>query len=259
LSKPKILLTNDDGVRSPGLLSVYEALSEIADVTVVAPADQRSGHSHMLTLDTPLRAKKLKGLPGYKVDFTPVDCVKLALKQLLPEPPDMIVSGINWGFNAGNLVHYSGTVAAAVEGVLNGIPSLAVSLCCYEREPDFAPAAAVTRSLVEKLLAEPLPAGTLLNVNVPVDPIKGFRWTRQSLRQLDDEYEAREDPRGRSYYWLTGSIGELRGLNPQDDLETVHGGYVALTPLRVDWTDEGLMQSHGEGSRWLDDLGGSLK
>jgi 5'-nucleotidase len=258
VSKPRVLLTNDDGVRSPGLLRAYEALSEVADVTVVAPADQRSGHSHMLTLDTPLRAKQLKDLPGYKVDFTPVDCVKLALKQLLPEPPDMIVSGINWGFNAGNLVHYSGTVAAAIEGVLNGVPSLAVSLCCYKRKPDFGPAARVTRLLVEKLLAEPLPANTLLNVNVPVDAIKGFRWTRQSMRVLDDEYEAREDPRGRTYYWLTGSIGELRGLDAKDDLEVVHDGYVALTPLTVDWTHEGLMKSHGEGSQWLEELGGAL-
>lgn len=255
MTKPRILLSNDDGVRSPGLLSAYEALSAFADVTVVAPADQRSGHSHMLTLDTPLRAKPLKDLPGFKVDFTPVDCVKLALRNLLPEPPDLVISGINWGWNAGQLVHYSGTVGAAVEGVLNGVPSMAVSLCCGHAKPDFGPAGQITARIAQQLLAEPLPQHSLLNVNVPVGEIKGFKWARQSLRQLDDQYDARQDPRGRDYYWLTGDIGQLEGLDPGDDIEVIRAGYVALTPIRIDWTDDALMQSHA--GRWVEELGGS--
>ncbi|HBP17738.1 MAG TPA: 5'/3'-nucleotidase SurE [Planctomycetes bacterium] len=234
-----ILLANDDGADAPGLIAAYEALCELGEVTVVAPAQQQSGQAHAITLETPLRANRLRERPGYRVPGTPVDCVKLALNQLVESPPELVVSGINQGTNGGILVHYSGTVAAAKEACLQGIPAMAVSLCQY-RDCDYSAAARVTRTLAERLLAQPLPRGVLLNVNVPPGPyeaLAGLRWCRQSLASLDDVYERREDPRGRPYYWLGGS-GPFKGEAEHDDLIAVEGGYVALTPLRVDWTDE---------------------
>ncbi|MGE0710346.1 MAG: 5'/3'-nucleotidase SurE [Planctomycetota bacterium] len=243
----RILLANDDGVESPGLHAAFEALSELGYVDVVAPAEQRSGAAHAITLETPLRADALEELPGYRVPGTPVDCVKLALNQLV-ERPDLVVSGINQGNNGGILVHYSGTVAAAKEACLQGIPALAVSLCEY-KNPDFTAAARVTRHLAERLLAAPLPPGVLLNVNVPNRPyedLKGLRWCRQSLAPLPDVYERREDPRRRPYYWLGGS-GPFRGRDAQDDLIAVEEGWVALVPLRIDWTCDATFGRGGGG------------
>jgi 5'-nucleotidase len=240
----RILLANDDGVRSPGLRAAYEALSELGEVTVVAPAEQRSGASHALTLETPLRADPLKDLPGFMVSGTPVDCVKLALSELLDAPPDLVVSGINRGTNGGILVHYSGTVAAAKEATLLGLTALAVSLCEY-KNPDYRASAKVTRLVAERLLEAPLAKGLLLNVNVPSGPyedLKGIRWCRQSLAPLPDIYERREDPRRRPYYWL-GGTGPFEGQEPSDDLSAVAEGYVSVTPLKIDWTAEELYAS----------------
>ncbi len=239
--KPRILLTNDDGVRAEGLRACFQELATFADVTVVAPTEQRSGMSHSITLEQPLRATPLTDLPGYMVDYSPVDCVKLALKSLLPERPDLVVSGINRGSNAGHLVHYSGTVAAAKEAVLNGVPAVAASLCGW-RDLDFAYAARVTREVVKKILLEgaALPPGTVLNLNVPNLPaseVKGVRICRQSQRMFPDDYEHRTDPRGQPYWWLTG-VFSYEGGTPDDDLTAIKEGYIALTPLRVDWTNE---------------------
>jgi len=255
--RPRVLLTNDDGVRAPGLAAAYAALAEVADVTVVAPSEQRSGVSHSITLEVPLRATPLERYPGYRVDFTPVDSVKLALKHLLPQPPDVVVSGINRGQNAGFLAHYSGTVAAAKEAALSGHQALAISLCTL-KDPDFEPAAALLPALVRLLVERPLPPGVLLNVNVPALPtreLRGFRWCRQSLRVLDDDYERRSDPRERPYYWLTGA-GPLEGLDPADDLTAIQEGYVALTPLVLDWTHPALFADGGDEA--LDALRGAL-
>lgn len=258
-NRPRILLTNDDGVRSPGLRSAYDELRRVGDVTVVAPVDQRSGTSHMLTLETPLRAHRLVDLPGWMVDFTPVDCVKLAIKQLLPARPDLVVSGINYGWNTGHLVHYSGTVAAAKEALLNGVPSLAASLCCWDKPADFGPSARLLRQVVESLLANPLPAGVLLNVNIPDLPeteVKGFRWARQCTQALVDTYDRREDPRKRPYYWLTGALVGLTGEGPDDDVGTVREGYVALSPLAIDWTQRAALDA-GRSGGLLGGLGAS--
>ncbi len=254
-SRPRVLLTNDDGVRAPGLRAAFDALAPHADVTVVAPVDQRSGASHQITLESPLRAHRLSDLPGWMVDFTPVDCVKLALGQLLPVRPDLVVSGINRGSNAGNLAHYSGTVAAAKEAVLAGVPAVAFSLCGWDA-PDFEAAARVVAALVPRVLARPLPPRTLLNVNVPRRPwaeLKGLRWCRQSQRPLGDAYEERRDPRGAAYYWLSGEPVPARGA-PDDDFEAIAEGWVAITPLTVDWTAEALWREGGEA--WLDGLRG---
>lgn len=255
--RPRVLLTNDDGVRAPGLAAAYQHLAEAAEVTVVAPSEQRSGVSHSITLEVPLRATPLEQFPGYRVDFTPVDSVKLALKHLLPAPPDVVVSGINRGQNAGFLAHYSGTVGAAKEAAISGHQAIAISLCTLEH-PDFEPAARLLPALVRLLVERPLPPGVLLNVNVPALPseqLRGFRWCRQSLRVLDDDYDKRADPRGRPYYWLTGA-GPLEGLEPSDDLTAVEQGYVALTPLALDWTHEALFADGGREA--LDALEGEL-
>jgi len=252
--RPRILLTNDDGVRAEGLRACYDELAKIADVTVVAPTEQRSGMSHSITLENPLRAHPLTDLPGYMVDYSPVDCVKLALKSLLKERPDLVVSGINRGTNAGHLVHYSGTVAAAKEAVLNSVPSVASSLCGW-KDLDFGYAARVTREVVKKVLqgGVTLPPGTLLNVNVPSRPegeIKGFKLCRQSQRMFPDDYEHRIDPRGQPYWWLTG-VFSYDGGAPDDDLTAIKDGWVALTPLRVDWTNEKALSELDELTRGL--------
>jgi 5'/3'-nucleotidase len=254
MTRPRILLTNDDGVRAPGLRAAFDALSEIADVTVVAPTNQRSGASHSLTLETPLRAHALADLPGYMVDFTPVDCVKLGLKNLLDAPPDLVVSGINRGSNAGYLVHYSGTVAAAAEAVILGYPALAVSVCAF-KNPDYSGAAEVTRDVAARVLEAPLPPRVILNINVPSGPyaeLSGYRWCRQSLTDLEDDYDEREDPRRTSYYWLTGAIDGFKGAE-NDDFRAVSERYVSLTPLTVDWTHEQLMR---DGGGLVDQLNG---
>lgn len=253
--RPRILLTNDDGVRADGLRACYEELARIADVTVVAPTEQRSGMSHGITLEYPLRATPLADLPGFMVEYTPVDCVKLALKCLLPEKPDLVVSGINRGSNAGHLVHYSGTVGAAVEAVLNGVPAVASSLCGY-RDVDFRYAARVTREVCARALERgPLPDPIVLNLNVPHLPeerIKGFKVCRQSTRMFPDNYDRRQDPRGQDYFWLTG-VYAFEGGTPDDDLTAVQEGYVALTPVSVDWTHERSYRALGEG-RFLEGL-----
>jgi 5'-nucleotidase len=210
--------------------------------------------SHSITLERPLRAHKLRDLPGYMVDYTPVDCVKLALKSLLPEKPHLVVSGINRGTNAGHLVHYSGTVAAAKEAVLNGVPAVATSLCGW-KGLDFSYAARVTREVCRKILeGESLPPRTILNLNIPDRPeheIKGFRVCRQSLRMFPDDYEHRLDPRGEPYWWLTG-VFSFEGAQADDDLTAIKEGYVSLTPLRVDWTEESALGALGGLSRGLE-------
>jgi 5'-nucleotidase len=255
--RPRILLTNDDGVRAPGLKACFERLRELADVTVVAPVDQRSGASHHITLEVPLRAHRLADLPGWMVDFTPVDCVKLALRRLLPEPPDLVVSGINRGSNAGYLVHYSGTVNAATEAVMAGVQAIAVSLCAWEGD-EFDAAARVTQALAARLLERPLPPRTVLNVNVPNRPwqeLKGLRWCRQSLCAFTDEYEERIDPRRQPYYWLAGAPIP-KGSAPDDDLRAVQEGWVAVVPLTVDWTHEQLYMDGGASLIEGLDIGG---
>jgi 5'-nucleotidase len=253
--RPRILLTNDDGVRAEGLRACYAELSKIADVTVVAPTEQRSGMSHGITLERPLRATKLDDLPGFMVEYTPVDCVKLALKSLLTEKPDLVVSGINKGSNAGHLAHYSGTVGAAVEAVLNGVPAVASSLCGW-RECHFGYAARVTREVCARALERgAIGEGVVLNLNVPNLPeakIKGMRLTRASQRMFPDDYDKRKDPRGQDYFWLTG-VFSYGGGAPDDDFTAIEEGYVALTPISIDWTHEQRLRGLQE-SRFLEGL-----
>jgi 5'-nucleotidase len=241
----KILLTNDDGFEAPGLWALWDILKDDHDLYLCAPQRQQSGTAHRLTLDRPIRATRIKrgGDRSWQVDGTPADCVKLALRSLIDEPIDLVISGINQGSNAGVLVHYSGTVAAAKEAVSIGVPAIAVSLCGY-RGLDYVPAAEIAVKVVNELARTPLPAMTFLNVNVPnikADEIKGIRVVPMSTSLMADGYERRVDPRGRSYYWLAAELNFGKS-DRYDDHKAVADGYVSVSPLTMDWTCQPLIE-----------------
>jgi 5'-nucleotidase len=230
---PKILVTNDDGYFSEGIETLYNALEAIGEVTMVAPASEQSATAHSLTLTRPLRARQIAER-RYMVEGTPTDCVLLALTKILPERPDIVVSGINHGANLGDDVTYSGTVAGALEASVFKLPGIAVSLTA--REGDFTPAANFAADLTVKVLKEGLPAGTILNVNVPVGEIRGARLTHLGVVAATPEIVEGVDPRGKTYYWIgiqRVSWKEDRG----SDFAAISDGLVSITPLRTDMTD----------------------
>ena len=242
--RPSILVSNDDGVHAPGILALSQALLELGDVTVVAPDRQRSAASHSLTMDRPLRADRLDD-NTVAVDGTPTDCVLLALKSLLPEPPDLVVSGINRGPNMGDDVTYSGTIAAAMEATLLGIPSVAISLDRSEtKQYEYGPAALIGRELARMVLSRGLPAGTLLNVNVPnlsADRITGVELARQGKQTYEDAIIEKTDPRGRRYYWIGGQLTSWE-TEAHTDYAAVSHGRVSVTPIHLDLTDYKSME-----------------
>lgn len=232
----KILLSNDDGYQAPGLVCLARVLKEIAEITVVAPDRDRSGASNSLTLDNPLHATREEN--GFiRVDGTPTDCVHLAITGLLDKEPDMVVSGINSGPNLGDDVLYSGTVAAAVEGRFLGLPAIAVSLAS-RGDYHYETAARVARILIDRLRNDPLPANTILNVNVPDlpwDQIEGFVATRLGNRHKAEPVIAAEDPRGRRIYWV-GPAGGEQDAGPGTDFHAIRSRQVSVTPIQVDLT-----------------------
>lgn len=231
-----ILISNDDGYQAPGIGHLAAALKGQGEVTVVAPDRDRSGASNSLTLDQPLRATRV-GERIYRVEGTPTDCVHLAITGLLDEEPDMVVSGINAGANMGDDVLYSGTVAAATEGRFLGLPAIAVSMASLEPE-HFDTAARVAVALLKRLLADPLPADTILNVNVPDLPwnaLRGFAATRLGQRHRAEPAIATRDPRGRRIYWI-GAPGDEQDAGPGTDFHAVRQGFVSITPIQVDLT-----------------------
>jgi 5'-nucleotidase len=240
--RPLILVSNDDGVGAPGIVALAQALREVADVVVAAPDRERSATSHSISLDRPLRVDELE--PGvFAIDGTPVDCVYLAVLHLVPRSPALCVSGINHGYNLGSDVFYSGTVAAALEAALRGVPAIAFSL--ERRRPqDFGPAAAFASALVAEVLARgagAIPQGALLNVNVPAGPLAGFQVTRLGQRVYRDQVVVREDLRGRAYYWIGGP--EEEGTDaPGSDCTAVRAGLASVTPLALDLTHGPLVQ-----------------
>jgi 5'-nucleotidase len=245
----KILVSNDDGYQSPGLLALVAALESIAEVAVVAPDRDRSGASNSLTLDMPLRAIRTER-GSIRVNGTPTDCVHLAITGLLEREPDLVVAGINHGPNLGDDVIYSGTVAAATEGRFLGLPAIALSMDAFE--PQFLDTAArVGVRLVERLRAEPLESNLILNVNVPdipYDQLKGFAATRLGHRHKAEPVTASRDPRGRTVYWV-GPAGPEQDAGPGTDFYAVRSGYVSITPLQVDLTRH---QSLDSLARWLE-------
>ena len=229
-----ILVTNDDGYRSEGIRMLAEALKRVGEVTVVAPVDEASAIGHALTLRRPLRLEQVSERV-YGVDGTPTDCVNLGIGQVLKCLPDLVVSGINKGYNLGDDVTYSGTVAGAMEGALLGVPGMAVSLRLTRGQYDFTHAADVAAMLAEAMLKKPLPPRTFLNVNVPKGRPKGLRVTVQATRNHITSIGERHDPKGRPYYWLEEG---QNSWEPHDrsDYQTVRDGYVSITPLHPDLT-----------------------
>lgn len=232
----RILITNDDGIHSPGIDALAAALRVLGEVIVVAPLTEASAIGHALTLRRPLRIETF-GEGRYAVDGTPTDCVNIALKILLGgQAPDLVASGINKGYNLGDDVTYSGTVAGALEGALLGIPALAVSLGQGGLPgADFEPAARAAADVAGALLAQPLPARTFLNVNVPPGRPAGVRSTVQGLRNHETTITARVDPRGRSYYWIDELQCEWQD-HERSDYVAVRDGYISVTPLQPDLT-----------------------
>jgi 5'-nucleotidase len=243
-----ILITNDDGIDSPGIAALAHALKRIGNVIVIAPDRQQSAVGHALTVSAPLRAVPFHrdgDMFGYAVNGTPADCVKLGVSTLLDYTPDIVVSGINHGSNTSVNVMYSGTVSAATEAMMIGIPSMAVSLTSFDLASDMSVAADYAALIAEKLLHMNVPKDTVLNVNIPTlsaDEIKGIKITRLSNSYWNDSYDTRKDPMGREYYWIVGTF-----IAPEaDDIETddgaVRNGYVSITPIHYDLTNRKYLQ-----------------
>jgi 5'-nucleotidase len=235
MSRMRILLSNDDGVNAPGLAALAEIFADIADLDVIAPDRNKSGASNSLTLDGPLRPHILKN--GYiSLEGTPTDCVHLALTGYLKYKPDFVVSGINEGVNLGDDVIYSGTVAAAMEARILGIPSIAVSL--HEPAINYKTAAIVARQIIQRLQRDPLPSTTMLSVNVPdlpLNKLKGFEVTRLGTRHSADPIIKGLDPRNREIYWV-GPPGSGADAGPGTDFYAVKSEYVSITPIHIDLT-----------------------
>jgi 5'-nucleotidase len=234
-----ILLSNDDGVGAPGLAALRAALEGLDEIWVVAPDRDQSAVSHSVTLHRPLRIDNIAPLT-YAIDGTPTDCINLAVNGILKQRPRLIISGINNGANLGDDVTYSGTVSAAMEGTLLGVPSIAVSLVSRDRgQVDFEAAARFARQLAATLLRSEVPADTLLNVNVPDLPageIKGFALTRQGKRRYSDAIVEKVDPRGRKYYWIGGESLDFVDAEGTD-FNATSRGYISVTPLHLDLTN----------------------
>ena len=240
---PLILLANDDGIDAAGLLALASALDGLGEIVVVAPFEEQSAVGHSITIRDPMRVHPwpFEGASGplwaRAVTGTPADCVKIACQRLLPRHPDLVVSGINHGPNTAVNVIYSGTVSAATEACILGIPSIAVSHADW-RPVDFEAAGVAARQIAERVLADGLPPGVLLNVNVPGGPpeaIAGTRVTRQAKARWEEEFEERRDPMDRPYYWLGGRFIDLdEGVDT--DLHAIREGYVSVTPLQIDLT-----------------------
>lgn len=248
----RILLTNDDGVHAEGILALAQVLRPFAEVVIVAPDRPRSASGHSITLHKPLRANHVTlqdGTPALATNGTPSDCVALAIRQLLDERPELIISGINKGPNLGLDLTYSGTVSAAMEGAILGVPSFAISVASYADPLSYEPAAAFAAQLARELQQRRLPPFTLLNVNVPglsQAEIAGTQVTRLGRRHYPERVEKRTDPFGRDYYWLGGEP-PTDELEEGTDVKAIADGYISVTPVHLDLTQYTLIP---EVRRW---------
>lgn len=239
--RPLILVTNDDGISSKGILSLYEAVKEFGDVVIIAPDSAQSGMGHAITINEPLRlnASRLFGdTPAYSCSGTPVDCIKLGVYEVLHRKPDLVVSGINHGANTSSNVLYSGTMSAAVEGAMEGIPSIGFSLCNYEADADFSAAKSVVKNVVSEVLRNGMMDRTCLNVNVPdvsIGDLKEIKICRQAHAFWEDRFDKREDQFGKPYYWLTGDFVE-QDKTEDTDLYWIEKGHPTIVPTQFDMT-----------------------
>jgi 5'-nucleotidase len=249
----RILLTNDDGVYAPGLRALRTELQKLGNVVVVAPATEQSAAGHSVTITTPLVVQEVldeANRPmGWAVEGRPADCVKLAVRELLAEKPDLVVSGLNAGSNAGINVLYSGTVAAAIEAAFFRITSVACSLEVTKARPaDYATAAAHARAVIEQLVARKPPEGSLFNINVPDlerGPVRGVRVVPQNLAAYEETFDRRRDPRGRLYFW-TGASFHCPAPHPDSDVTALAEGWITVTPLHFNLTQSALLRDMAE-------------
>jgi 5'-nucleotidase len=242
MKTPLILVSNDDGVDARGIRTLARAMKELGRVVVVAPDGQRSAAAHSITLHRPLRVTKISK-DVYSTDGTPTDCVMLAVHEILKERPDLVVSGINHGPNLGDDVHYSGTVAAAHEAGIVGIPAIAFSLM-MDSGRNFAAAGEFAKVIAKKVLRQGLPRDVILNVNVPdlpAEKIKGVEFVKQGKRDWGDIVVEKVDPRGRKYYWIGGDEDSFEDIY-DSDCNAVLGGKISVTPLRVNITDKNALK-----------------
>ncbi|MEC7641534.1 MAG: 5'/3'-nucleotidase SurE [Nitrospinota bacterium] len=235
-----ILLTNDDGFNAPGLRALRKEIAAVSDVMIVAPETEQSAVGHVITIASPLRIRKVvegNEFLGYALNGTPADCVKIAITDLLNQSPCLVISGINHGGNLGTCILYSGTVSAATEAAIMGIPAIAVSLNNFSGQ-DFSPAACFARKLALKVVEKGLPEGVSLNVNVPPVPaekIKGVAVTRQGKSRVIETFEKRTDPRDNTYYWMAGEM-VFNEVEKETDFEMISKNYISITPIHYDLT-----------------------
>ncbi len=241
-----VLLTNDDGGRAPGLQSLKREMEAIARVVMVAPDEERSAASHALTIHDPIRVMEISE-NNYLLTGTPADCVIFALRKLMPRSPDLVLSGINSGPNLGDDILYSGTVAAAREAALYGIPAVAVSLVAKGEDLDYGPAARFIRDLVEEFYPDQTPRGTALNISIPQGQPAAYRFTRQGSKRAWSSIEEKKDPRGRRCYWIGRDESEVL-LEADTDYRAISDGVVSITPLQHDQTDYRSLKLFGENT-----------
>ncbi len=241
MKKPLILVTNDDGITAPGIRNLVDFMNEIGEVIVVAPNSPQSGKGHAITIDSTLTFEEI-GLEGPQKDYslsgTPVDCVKFALNQILPRKPDLVVSGINHGANSSINVIYSGTMSAAVEAGVEGLQAIGFSLLDFSWDADFSQAKEYIQTIVKKVLANPIPTGTVLNVNIPnlkKEEIKGIKVCRQANAKWEENFDERINPHGKKYYWLTGYFNNMDAGDDADET-ALAAGYISIVPVKFDLT-----------------------
>ncbi len=246
MQKPVILVTNDDGIMAPGIRNLISFMLDIGEVVVVAPDKGQSGMGHAVTITHPIRLEKI-AVNGdhqeYSCSGTPVDCVKLAVNKVLHRKPDILVSGINHGSNASINVIYSGTMSAAIEGAMEGIPSVGFSLLDYRLNADFVSARKYVQDIVRNVLKHGLPKGNCLNVNIPAvkeHEIKGVRVCRQANANWVEEFDHRKDPRGKDYYWLTGKFQLHEDVDETDEWALANK-YISVVPIQFDFTAHKLI------------------
>ena len=243
MQKPLILVVNDDGIYAPGIRKLISIMNEFGEVVVVAPDGPQSGKSHAITIESTIRCDRININDGPQIEYscsgTPVDCVKLAMNKLLERKPDLCVSGINHGSNSSINVIYSGTMSAAVEGALEGIPSIGFSLLDYSHKADFSESESYIKKITKSVLEKGLPDGVCLNINIPKSEkgkkIQGIKVCRQSNANWEEEFDERKDPKGRTYYWLTGKFVNYDKGKDTDEW-ALENHYISVVPVQFDVT-----------------------
>lgn len=244
----RILVTNDDGIKAPGLKELVDGLKNLGEIFIAAPAGEKSACGHGITVHSPIKVKKInynQDVTAWSVEGTPADCVKLAITTLLKQKPDIVVSGINKGANLGTDVLYSGTVSGAIEAIVLGIPALSISLDSFSSE-DFSVAKVCAAKLCKEMLSNFLTPDTLLNINVPAiekSKIKGYKVTKLGERKYINNFEHRTDPRGNDYFWLTGQVVPPEKNSDEDlDVVAIKNNYISVTPIHFDLTNYRIME-----------------